>query len=67
MRDPMTYFVERPASSCLLEDRSNRMSRLWQWILARRPGRPSTDRLSHHLLRDIGLDECVRGLGRRHR
>ena len=67
MRDPMTYFVQRPAPSRAGEDRTNRLSRLWQWVLAQRPGRPTTDRLSNHLLRDIGLDERGRGVGRHHR
>lgn len=67
MRDPMTYFVERPARCQTAEDRTNRLSRLWEWILAQRRGRPTTDRLSDHLRRDAGLDERDRGLGRRHR
>lgn len=67
MRDPMTYFVERPAPSHTAEDRTNRLWRLWEWILAQRRGRPTADRLSNHLLRDIGLDERDRGHGGRHR
>lgn len=67
MRDPMTYFVERPAACRTAEERSNRLARLMEWVLARRRGKPSTDRLSDHLRRDMGLDEADRGLGRRHR
>jgi uncharacterized protein YjiS (DUF1127 family) len=67
MRDPMTYFVERPAVCHTAEARTNRLSNLLTWVLARRPGRLSAERLSGHLLRDIGLDEPDRGLGRRHR
>jgi hypothetical protein len=67
MRDPMTYFVERPAACRAAEARSNRLSDLLEWVLARRRGRLSAERLSDHLRRDMGLDEPDRGLGRRHR
>lgn len=67
MRDPMTYFVERPAACRAAEERSERLSDLLTWILGRRRGKLSTERLSDHLRRDMGLDEPDRGLGRRHR
>ncbi len=67
MRDPMTYFVARPGACRIAEERSNRLADLLEWVLARRRGRRSTERLSDHLRRDMGLDEQGRGLGRRHR